>query len=648
MRKILILIALGFLFSSCYNDGYKKFKNEKVLYDSILHYYNFSKNNNIPLDQRRNALNKSSLLLKKTSGDSLLSRILYQKNLLHFLAKEYDSILLYNGLFNDFEENTDHPYIAEQYYLMGYYYGEIEKISDSAFKYYSSSKNYFKKSLDSNNKVGVTLFNMGTIQKDQNDYFGSKETLTEALKYLNPKKNQKYIASCYSALATAHRKLLNYKDAIEYYKKAIAISPDQKDRLIYQNNLAASYIDQKEFEKAILLLKNLSQHSLLIQDTEQYPRVLDNLTYAQWLSHQEVTENDFLRPLKLRKANKDFRGQLASYTHLGEFYTKKQPKRALAFLDTVIQLSKKTKIPVGEQDALRFMMTLEPNNVVIRNRFIYLQDSIDDQEKQVSTQFAKLKYDDQQREADLLRLEKEKTEKELEVTQQRTQKIIYLGGFLGTIIVLSLSVFSFWQRTRRLKQENNIARLEAVYETEAKLSHTLHDDYGGKLNLAMAQVQNDAEKIGILDTLEALYEQSRDFSRTINEVETGVQFWKELRTMLRTRTPSTAQLLLIGHEKIDWLTMPPISKRVVFKVLQELMINMGKHSKASSVSFQFEKTKKALKIIYVDDGVGATKEELRFKNGLRNTEKRIRALGGTVTFDTEKGKGFRAEIHIPL
>lgn len=40
-------------------------------------------------------------------------------------------------------------------------------------------------------------------------------------------------------------------------------------------------------------------------------------------------------------------------------------------------------------------------------------------------------------------------------------------------------------------------------------------------------------------------------------------------------------------------------------------------------------------------------EELNGKNGLRNTEKRIEAIGGTVIFDSIKGDGFRAHIAIP-
>lgn len=35
------------------------------------------------------------------------------------------------------------------------------------------------------------------------------------------------------------------------------------------------------------------------------------------------------------------------------------------------------------------------------------------------------------------------------------------------------------------------------------------------------------------------------------------------------------------------------------------------------------------------------------KNGLQNMETRIQAVKGTIDFDTEPGKGFRAKIAMP-
>ncbi|MBO0321548.1 hypothetical protein J0X14_04495 [Muricauda sp. CAU 1633] len=647
MKKFLILTFIG-LSVCCTPSGKKPISRAADnIKDSVLHYYYQSLDKNLSLVQKQQKIDKSFFLAKNHLYDSIYSQILYQKNSLHLASQEYDSLQIYNKLLiNHALKIGDDHMLAYQYYLMGYYFAERAHNSEEAFQNYTLSKGYFEQIGDSSG-VGRNLLNMGTIQKDFNDFFGSKETLTEALQYLVPENDTVYIAQCYNLLATDHRKLLNYDDAIIYYLKAINTTNSIEDRLIYKNNLAATYIDDARYRQAVHLLDSIATESLIMKNGYEYARVLDNLAYASWLSRKEKAVDPFLQALEIRQQNNDKRGQIASYTHLGEFFSKNQHQKAQAYFDTVINLSKTIKMPRAEKDALKFLMHLEPTNFQLRDRYVFLQDSLYEQELKVKTQFAKYKYDDKLKQESILRLEKENAEKELEASRQRNQKIIYLGGFLFVISVLGLSIYSFGQRTKRLRQKNKTDKLMATHETEAELSRRLHDGFGAGLNQTMLMVQNDMDKSTLLDTLEGLYNQSRDFSREINEVNTGSKFREEFFEMLRFRTPLNAKLLITGSKEINWAEIAPLTKTVLYKVLQELMINMGKHSEATLITISLQKVDKMLKVDYIDDGVGASVEDLNAKNGLRNTEKRIQALGGTITFDSGKGDGFRANIILP-
>ncbi|WP_180272272.1 tetratricopeptide repeat-containing sensor histidine kinase [Maribacter sp. 4U21] len=529
---------------------------------------------------------------------------------------------------------------------MGYYYSEVVNIPDSAFNNYNRSKNYFERLMDSS-RIGKNLLNMGTIQKDKNDFFGSKETLTESLNYLSTKKDYTYIVQCYNLLATNHRKLLNFDDALKYYAKAIRMTDSPTDKLIFLNNLAATYIDNQQFELAVDILDSISSAKMSISSQKEYARVLDNLAYAKWLSGDKIKESEFQKPLQIRIQNNDKRGQIASYTHLGEFYSENNPRKATSYFDSVIQLSKILNVPRAEKDALMFLMKLDSKNIKVRNRYVLLQDSLYQQELKVKTQFAKYKYDDKVTQEENLRLEKENAEKELEANNQRTQKIIYLGGFIFTISVLGLSLFGFKQRNKRLKEESKAEKLAAIHDTEAELSRKLHDDHGGKLNQLMSLIQRDADKDLILDKTEELYNHTRDFSRTLNSVDTGPDFWNILKATLEFAKPAEVEMMFNGGKELNWSTVSNQSKTILFKVLQELVINMARHSKAQQTIIIFKDQNKTLHVYYVDDGVGASKEALYRKNGLQNTEKRIHAIGGSIIFDSEDGKGFRAEIRIP-
>ena len=235
----------------------------------------------------------------------------------------------------------------------------------------------------------------------------------------------------------------------------------------------------------------------------------------------------------------------------------------------------------------------------------------------------------------------------MEANQQRTQKIYYLGGFLFTVSVLGLSFYGFIQRTKRLKEKGKSEKLEAIHETEAELSRRLHDDHGGKLNKTMLLVQRDADKEIILDNLESIYNQTRDFSRELNSVDIGPNYWNSLKATLEYAKPPKVTMTLNGGKEINWALIGGQTKTILFKVLQELVINMARHSEANQTVILFKDQNEQLFIYYEDDGKGASKESLFRKNGLLNTEKRIQAIEGSIIFDSEEGEGFRAEIYVP-
>ncbi len=647
LRKLLLLFFIC-LWVSCENRQDHDLSQNDTRGDSVGVYLDKAKDKTLPLNLRKKAIDRVLVLVEKQPLDTMFPLILYQKSLIHFSAGEYDSLLNCHQRFIDLTpQHQNDSILAEQHYLMGYYFNEITHSDSKAVFYYTKSKEYFERIKDSQG-IAKNLLTIGTIQKDKNDFFGSKETLVEALKFLNVRKDRNLMAYAYNVLATDHRKLLNLSDAITYYNRAIATTDSEKDKLLFKNNLAVTYMDDNSYDKAIATLSGIQEDSLWLDNQIEKARVLDNLAYARWLAGHAVSAEDFKVPLHLRKQNKDRRGQIASYTHLGEYYAQSKPPLGKRYFDSVIQLSKLSKIPRAEKDALKFLMRLEPDNVQFHDRYIALQDSLYAQELQVKTQFAKYKYDDRIKQESIQSLELENTQRAMEASRQRAYKIMYLGGVFFMISVLGFTFFIFVQRTKRLKQANKIARLEAIHDTEAELSRKIHDDHGAELNKAMLMVQNDVDKSVVLDSLEKLYHRSRDLAREINEVDTGPHFWEGLVAMLTFRTPNTVKLFLSGGKEIDWASVAGPTKTVLYKVLQELMINLARHSDANAVAITFQIHEKNLLVGYEDDGAGATQEALVMKNGLRNTEKRIQAIHGSIIFDTEKNGGFRAEIQIPI
>ena len=94
---------------------------------------------------------------------------------------------------------------------------------------------------------------------------------------------------------------------------------------------------------------------------------------------------------------------------------------------------------------------------------------------------------------------------------------------------------------------------------------------------------------------------------------------------------------------VNWDQYSREKKLTVYRVLQELMTNMKKHSEAGLVAVQFAQQGKKLTVTYFDNGKGST---LEAGNGLRNTENRMENINGSISFETSPGNGFKATLEM--
>lgn len=98
--------------------------------------------------------------------------------------------------------------------------------------------------------ITFILIQMAQIQQINGDYYGSKETLTEALPYA--KSDNNYNAAINNFFGIADKELSLYEDAIFYYKQALKDATDSISKQSPLNNIAVVYIKQKNSIKQFL------------------------------------------------------------------------------------------------------------------------------------------------------------------------------------------------------------------------------------------------------------------------------------------------------------------------------------------------------------------------------------------------------------
>ena len=88
----------------------------------------------------------------------------------------------------------------------------------------------------------------------------------------------------------------------------------------------------------------------------------------------------------------------------------------------------------------------------------------------------------------------------------------------------------------------------------------------------------------------------------------------------------------------------------LFRVLQEAMRNVAKHSRATKVDIEMHGTTKFLRLSIADDGVGfaSNTSESRAGLGLVSMRERLHLIGGKFTISSKPGCGTRVEATVNL
>ena len=318
-------------------------------------------------------------------------------------------------------------------------------------------------------------------------------------------------------------------------------------------------------------------------------------------------------------------------------FEKSDPTLALQYALHSYQAAQKIKSVDGEIEALDMMIHTNPANAYTYHiEYAHLNDSIKGVRQKAKNAFAKAKYDFQKE-----KIEKERQEKMFLIT-------VSIAGPLIVFIIL-LSLFLSYRKNAKHKQE----KIHESYKTETRLSKKVHDELANDLFNVMNFASNqdlaaDEKKETLLQNLENVYKRTRNISRENSTIDTGEAFAANLKSMISEYNTPERNVLINGIDSIPWNEIEENKKIITFRVLQELMVNMKKHSQATLTVIGFKNTDKKIQVNYSDNGVGMDADALSRKNGLRNVENRIESIGGTFTFDPVPPKGLKVSFVYPI
>ena len=601
-------------------------------------------------EQKLEFIHQSQILAKKATIDSLILKT-YNKEAELYNSNFPDSALT---VLKDFEKlaiaKKDTLYIAHSYLNLGEYYYYLKQ-NNTALSYFNKSNVEFKNSKDSCNVV-YSLLMMSRILKEKSDYYDMEAMNTEALKFISScDKNIEYNYSCvYNNLGVALKQTFDYEKSLQYYKKARQYVNDDYSVMMLENNTAAVYTLLNQPQKSLAILLRLDQIKSNTKNGAINAPIANNIGLAYLKLNDPRSLDYFLKGLLIRQEENDTYGLIDCYAHLANYYETNTKTIALAKKYALKSYTEATKLGVTEErlNALKILSTTsygKESSDYLKSYF-KLNDSLTVVKQKNKNQFAKIKYDFSVQMEQNLKLKTQETEKDLNLANSKNQILVLL--ILG-ILSIGITIFGAYY----LKQKNKKEILQEGYNTETRISKQLHDELANDVfhTMTFAETQNlvdDTNKEILLNNLELIYKRTRNISKENSAIDTGIAFELHLKEMMADFSSNEVNVLINGIESVPFSLIESTKKIIVYRVLQELLVNMKKHSQSSIVAISFKKNAQNIHIEYSDNGIGITTDKFILKNGLQNVENRIVNLNGSINFDITPGKGFKVSISFPV
>jgi len=216
-----------------------------------------------------------------------------------------------------------------------------------------------------------------------------------------------------------------------------------------------------------------------------------------------------------------------------------------------------------------------------------------------------------------------------------------------TLIIIIVAFFIYYLSTIRIKNQLEIEKLKL------KIASDLHDNIGSGLteisilsevaernkDNTSSAVKKDLRKIS--DTARLLVDSMSDIVWVVNPQRDSLH---DLIVKLKDSYNEFFSSIGISFqvknvEKSDDIKLPMEYKQNLLLMFKEAINNAIKHSACKKIVLEAFYKDHLIEILLKDDGTGFDSETVSYGNGIRNMRNRAEKLKGSLTVNSEKGKG---------
>ena len=240
------------------------------------------------------------------------------------------------------------------------------------------------------------------------------------------------------------------------------------------------------------------------------------------------------------------------------------------------------------------------------------------------------------------------------------------------VVVVNQDISDRKRKEQRLKESECrlhqlSSQLITVQENERqRISREIHDGIGQGLSAVKFRIETLLQQKGkwqekeksleaLLPLIRGCIDESRRLQMDLRpSMIDDLGILPTITWFCREFERTYANIRIEKHLPLSEQEVPDPLKIVLFRMLQEAMNNIAKHSKATRVDLYLRKAGDSLELLLQDDGRGFDLREVRSRSGmdrglgLARMRERAELSGGTFTIDTIQEKGTRVRAAWPL
>lgn len=239
--------------------------------------------------------------------------------------------------------------------------------------------------------------------------------------------------------------------------------------------------------------------------------------------------------------------------------------------------------------------------------------------------------------------------------------IVFVAVFTNSTLREQKMRVALSEANTRLREYANRIEQNAILEERNRLAREIHDGLGHyltavniQLKAAQAILHSDPEEAArAINKAQILSEEAlADVRRSVSALRTDQPVSQKASQVIQILADSiSSDLLNISCTTTgDEPDLPPHVVFTLYRIVQEALTNVQKHSGASSAAITLQYLPDRLNLSIADNGAGMNPQDHETDGhfGLVGLRERVHLMGGEASIHTAPGKGVTLQVEIPI